>query len=221
MKLHSFLISVGLLSFLCALTGCGDARTKKFNHFAERLENGTPKEKAAAARAVASFGDLSRKVMPRLITMIEHEDAEVRAAVIFAVGRIGTPPATILDTLHEVAQSDSSPKVKKEAFLVIKQTGGKERQARACVACLDDAQLQQMVITTLTELGPAAEPAKARLIEGLKDKDLYIRMYSAEALGNIGPVAADAVPAIKKLLKDDSEYVRKAAQESIKKIRQK
>jgi len=159
-------------------------------------------------------------VMPRLIPMIENQDPGVRAAVIFAIGRIGTPTETLLDTLHRVAQSDSSIEVKKEAFLVIKEFGGKERQAKLCVACLDDTQLKQMVITTLTELGPAAEPAKAKLIEGLKDKDLYIRMYSAEALGNIGPAASDAMPAIKKLLRDDSEYVQKAAAEAMKKIRQ-
>jgi HEAT repeat protein len=207
------------LPIVCiALIGCGDDRTRKFNHFRDRLENGSKKEQAAAAKAIASFGDLSFKAMPRLIQLLGDEDVEVRASAVFAIGRIGTPPEEVFDTLHKLATSDTSIKVKKEAFQLIKLIGGKERQAELCVACLDDPELQQSVITTLIELGPAAEPAKKKLIEGLKNKDLYIRMYSAEALGNIGASASDAIPAIKKLLKDESEYVQKAAAEALKKI---
>src|SRR5262249_4217552 len=57
-----------------------------------------------------------------------------------------------------------------------------------------------------------AKPAVNALIAGLKDSDLFVRRFSAQALGAIGAGAEAAVPNLTAILKDSKE--KKEVQEA-------
>jgi HEAT repeats len=52
----------------------------------------------------------------------------------------------------------------------------------------------------LRDHDPSAIPV---LIELLRDRNSWVRMYAVETLGDFGPKASDAIPVLKELLNDD------------------
>ena len=75
-----------------------------------------------------------------------------------------------------------------------------------------DNEVRRAAAKELGESGQEAKAAVKALTKALKDRDLYVRRYSAEALGNIGPVIArEATPALAAALNDDKPQVRLAA----------
>jgi HEAT repeat protein len=53
-----------------------------------------------------------------------------------------------------------------------------------------------MAATSLSKMGPAAEPAVPALSKALADRDLNVRYWAATALKAVGPAAQAAVPAL-------------------------
>ena len=68
------------------------------------------------------------------------------------------------------------------------------------------------------EKWPEAHEAIPALIKALRDKESYVRQWSATALGAIGPIAQAAVPALTEALLDDDEYVRDEASRALDRI---
>ncbi len=68
----------------------------------------------------------------------------------------------------------------------------------------------------------AAEEIKGRgvaaLTEALKDRDRFVRVSAAKALGNIGGEAGEAVAALVGLLKDEEPLARAAAATALSKL---
>lgn len=61
-------------------------------------------------------------------------------------------------------------------------------------------------------------PVLHALVEALKDKDKFVRMEAARALGRIGPPAREAVPALTALLRDSELFVSREAQAALRSI---
>ncbi len=78
------------------------------------------------------------------------------------------------------------------------------------------AEVRNVAITTLREMGPVAKASVPEIIPLIHDSDPMIRFEAVWALGEIGPAARTAVPALTKLLKDSS--LRVTAVESLGKI---
>jgi HEAT repeat protein len=71
----------------------------------------------------------------------------------------------------------------------------------------------------LFEMGTEAKEALPDLVQALKDQDLFVRRFSAQALGEIGPDGArDAVPALKARLTDPKKEVVEAAATALGKL---
>jgi HEAT repeat protein len=71
----------------------------------------------------------------------------------------------------------------------------------------------------LFEMGAEAKEALPVLVSALKDQDLFVRRFSAQALGEIGPDAArEAVPALKSRLTDPKKEVVEAAATALGKL---
>jgi len=60
----------------------------------------------------------------------------------------------------------------------------------------DQSRVRSVAAHGLSYVGAAALPAIAELGRALKDKDLNVRYYAGQALGNLGPAGAPAVPAL-------------------------
>jgi HEAT repeat protein len=59
------------------------------------------------------------------------------------------------------------------------------------------------------------------LAEALKDQDVHVRRFAADALGVVGPAAADAVSALAEALKDQDALVRRIAADALDSLHQK
>jgi HEAT repeat protein len=55
-------------------------------------------------------------------------------------------------------------------------------------------------------------------VQALKDKDKFVRLQSAKALGNLGPEGREAVPGLTAASKDGEPLVARAAAEALKRI---
>lgn len=68
----------------------------------------------------------------------------------------------------------------------------------------------------LRDLGPAAKPALAAVVEGLDSEDLNIRLQAVRAVSSIGPAAKEAVPALLEMLDVEGSLLREEAMRAVK-----
>jgi HEAT repeat protein len=115
---------------------------------------------------------------------------------------------------------DPKPKVRREAAEALAKIGPK---AEAAVLELikariydEDLDVRISASEAVTRIATAAVP---RLIEGLMNRDKYIRAYAAEELGHIGRKGEAAIPQLVELLKDDSIRVKVAAAFSLHRMK--
>src|SRR5206468_161387 len=85
---------------------------------------------------------------------------------------------------------------------------GDEQGALAIGDALEDSSLRLNALISLDHLGPAAEPAVAKLIGVLKDPDAHFRKSAAETLGRIGPGARSAALLLSEMLRENDRNVR-------------
>jgi hypothetical protein len=111
-----------------------------------------------------------------------------------------------------------SAKTRQEAIKAATDLGEHGKQvAPALVAALADKGDRDAAFNALVGIGKLAVPD---LIKGLDNKNLFVRLWSAHALGRIGPDASDAVPMLReRALSDSSVNVREAAQAALAKVR--
>ncbi len=99
-------------------------------------------------------------------------------------------------------------------------------EARTAVPALIEALKKETLVRqnaalALGQIGPDAKEAVPALVEALRDPEWTVRRQAAVALGLIGPHARPAIPALQKLKQDRRKYVQDAAQEALRRIRQK
>lgn len=110
------------------------------------------------------------------------------------------------------------PKTRRAAIKAAGELGehGKAVAARL-VAILADKEYRDAAFEALVHVGKAAVP---ELIKGLDNKNQFVRLWSAHALGRIGPAASDATPVLRERARSDASInVRDAAQAALAKIR--
>jgi HEAT repeat protein len=89
--------------------------------------------------------------------------------------------------------------------------------APALVAALAEKDDRQAAFLALIDIGKLAVPD---LTKGLGNKNQFVRLWSAHALGRIGPDASEAVPALRERARSDTSVsVRDAAQAALAKVR--
>ena len=140
------------------------------------------------------------KTVSQWIEVLKDKDVRVRNAAATALGQIGPAAKAAVPALIE-ALKDKDRTVRRVAAFVLGQIGP------AAVPALIEAlkkdrvgRYSTAVVDALGKIGPVAVPA---LIEALKDKESYVRMYAAEALGQFAPAAKATVPALMESLKDN------------------
>jgi HEAT repeat protein len=90
--------------------------------------------------------------------------------------------------------------------------------AAPLVAILADKHDRNTAVDALVSIGKPAVPA---LIKGLDNKNVFVRLWSAHALGRIGPGANDAAAALQERARSDTSIsVREAAQKALAKVQQ-
>ena len=112
----------------------------------------------------------------------------------------------------------STPKTRRAAIKAaaeLHEHGGSA--AAPLVAILADKDDRNAAVDALVSIGKPAVPA---LIKGLDNKNVFVRLWSAHALGRIGSGATDAAGALQACARSDTSIsVREAAQKALAKVR--
>jgi Uri superfamily endonuclease len=171
----------------------------------EVLVSGNEESREAAALALGRFG---KAVVERLVSLLAHEDTEVRwwaARALAETGRDGGPP------LLEGALKDPDPDVRACAALALGRIGeGSAAPALAAQLRDESAFVSSIASDALSMLG---EPAVEALAARLEDEDPHVRLLAVRALSRIK--SQRAIGPLFGALEDSSYLVRHYAEEAL------
>jgi HEAT repeat protein len=197
---------------------------------------------AAAADALRRMGKDAREAQPELQALLANKKAEASARTVaaFTLGTFGGDAREALPTFKEVLQDASAPlPVRKQVAESIGKLGrdGAEAAPLLGIVLLEKGllekalaekdtpereaarQLRLMAVTVLDQMGPDGKSALPALIEGARDRDLFVRCLALHAIGRLGkeiePHRKQTVAVLTKNLEDSAVEARLAAIEAL------
>ncbi len=193
---------------------------------ADLLEHSDHRIRRAAALRLKELGTDATSEIPQLVKALGDNHPRVQTAAARALGSIGDGSA-IEPLISNMADKDR--KVRLWTWKALVQIGdpaiealiahlGKNTPTRT-LSYIDEAgneiSLLREIRNRMPSFGTRAVPA---LINGLEDKDGWIRTNSANILGEIGPPAKDAIRALVIAIDDDYDDCRFRAVQALGKI---
>ncbi len=152
--------------------------------------------------ALGEFGKDGHAAVASLNAMLANPSAEVRAAAVSSLGKIGagSVPGLI------IALKDSDPEVRGLAALALKAIGADAAPAVAALAAALSDKVESVRIgaaDALGAIGPAASAAAPALAGRLADKSegRFVFRSSLQSLGMIGPGAKAALPQLEEIVR--------------------
>ncbi len=207
-----------------------------------RTLTASPELAVVTAGALAKIGD--RRAFGALLSLMGHEDASVRQAIISALNSLGHPD---MAAAMVVRLQDPDPFVRESAVKIAGYFGYDECVELLLAACadpdlnvrraalehipyLDDERVFAILCRALSEPQAAVRAAAARglgqvegtaalqpLLAALADRDPWVRYYAARSLGR--HAFPEALPALARLAQEDPAiHVRAAAIEALGRI---
>jgi HEAT repeat protein len=135
------------------------------------------------------LGNIGKEAVPSIITLLESNDAEVRASAVFALVLVGKDAETAVNDLEKAIQ-DEDPRVR----------------ARAAVALVQIDPGYAPAVST--QLNSALE-------YGFDDQDRETQIHATLLLGQMGEEAIEAVPALIKIAQDCCSFDAEPAVKAI------
>ncbi|MDQ2980672.1 MAG: HEAT repeat domain-containing protein [Acidobacteriota bacterium] len=179
---------------------------------AKLLRDAEPEPRDSAARSLAALAPRApAEAVKDLATLLaaaagDKEDS-VRAHVVEALGALGAPGVRLVPAVKpalERALTDPSAEVRGAAAAAIGQLAA--AGAPGMIALLTKAladpvhDVRKQAVIALEKIGPAAAPATRALARQLRGKEIYLRVFAADALTAIGPGARVALPELKAMV---------------------
>jgi HEAT repeat protein len=179
------------------------------------LQSARPGHRRDAAEALGRIGPAAKEAVLPLTAALKDQDREVRIEAAHALALIVPDRARTLVSVSDLVAGlrEQSTHVKYRALQALATLGPAARAALPDVLAIlpnQDAALRSGGCYALGAMGFAPESASA-LIAALKDKDLYVRLAAASALGELGPQAAAATTPLEACLQDGDAGVRLVA----------
>lgn len=168
------------------------------------------KSRRAWRRAAAAYalGDMAcPEAVPVLTAALEDRNAEVRAAAVRSLGRLGDP--AVAQTLAESLVAQRVPRGMAGSALL--QMGRDAVPELRRIAGHEDAGVREVAVTVLGLVGDSGDEDVA--VKAIGDPSAEVRAAAAQALGRIGAMAADA--ALEAALEDPAHFVRAEAAEAL------
>ena len=142
----------------------------------------------------------------------KHHAFRVRRGTAVLIGSIKPPLKGGVETLRKAFASEEHPQVRAAIIHALGRLTGKPQPE--IISAIDDKDpaVRLSAVKTLSYMGPAAAPARAKLLTALGLHDHNAARGAAEALAAIGPeVFDDLLP----LLEDKDDYTRCGAAEAM------
>ncbi|MGH2806453.1 MAG: HEAT repeat domain-containing protein [Actinomycetota bacterium] len=142
--------------------------------------------------------------VPRLVALLSHRRAPVRAASVRLVGLLGS--AGDSDAVAEAAMRDPSPEVRARAAVALGRIGS-HRHTEALIRLLSDRRTESMRAAAASALGAIGDPqAIDALFEAAVADSYEAASAAARAIGTIDPDAAVALAE-----RDDAGHIKAVA----------
>jgi HEAT repeat protein len=179
----------------------------------ERLSDKNPTNLANICQLLELFKERAQPALPKLLTLLKHEDGEVRSAAARAIGGIGQGSEATVAAITGLLD-DKEDRVRRGALIALGECGKAAKPAIPKILDICEHSRSPEVrpwtwqpLYGCSPLPAYALPAMRRL---LKDDDSEARYYAALLLGLMGPAAKDAVGDLAaRLATDDAAGVRR------------
>ncbi len=168
-----------------------------------------PRESAArtlTALAPRAPADSIAELGSSLAAAAGDPQESVRARAVEALGALGAPGARAVPAVKpalERALADSSEEVRGAAAAALGRLGaGVPGTVALLTKALGDPvhDVRKQAVIALEKMEPHAAPATKALARLLRGKEIYLRVFAADALTAIGPGARAALPELKALV---------------------
>ncbi len=169
---------------------------------AECLRAGDPQERRYAAHALGQIGPAARGATGALITALTDQDPAVRRAVRDALRDI-RPDRDVALPLFAKMLKTAEPADAAAAVRTLAEAGA--AAVPALTAALDDPDAAYWACLALSEIGPPAAPAVAKLGQLLDSTEPEVRLEALVALAAIGTASKPLSGKVGQLLTSDEE----------------
>lgn len=197
---------------LCDLIDFG--RMKQAIEHSREDEEGAEIEHERNVVRAKSFRAKARFVCPLLLKALKDEDWILRSYAAQALGSIRSSPDVVVPALIEAAETDVSPKVRKEAILALPAFGASaEVSVHSLVSSSQnqDAWVRCATTVALVSIGRDDKRTYAVLERLMSDEDVLVRMGAANAL-EVRPGGPElAIPYLLTWLDHPNRDLRRAA----------
>ena len=178
-----------------------------------------PQNRRVIIWAFENMGGGAYEAVPKLHTILNDEDADLRRAAANALFSITSgADARTVEVLLEALKDDESFEQSDaaEALSALRI----EAAIPVFIGHLssDDKDRREKAAESLGAMGAMAKGAVDALVRSLGDDEEDVREAAVVALGKIGPAAAAALPALKKLAADKDSPHEESAQDAVERI---
>lgn len=186
-----------------------------------------PHARAHGASIIGVFGRRASVAVPDLALALDDPVAQVRLAVLEALGRIGPPASGALDAIaHRVRDpnayvrvkaiqvlSDLRPPLRLRVVLLNSALGDEEADVRTAAAYAVAALIRDAGGGGIEDSSEAliANALLPNLVGAVNDDAAEVRRAALTALGGLGLHAASALPVVRRARSDSDPTVRRAA----------
>jgi HEAT repeat protein len=158
---------------------------------ADGLQDPDPAIRGSYLTALSAMGPSAAKALPAMIKALNDSEPPVRYAACHAIGRLGKEASEAIPVLEKNLRERDEILQIACAWALVKIDPSRDGLAAECLEpltrglLLADPQARAEAATALGEMGPAAAPAAAALVELARDPDEAVQKAAAEALKKI------------------------------------
>jgi len=154
-----------------------------------------------ASSDLAELGADAEEAIPRLISILQHDDYQLHVSASMTLAKIGKKSVPYLANLLEDKRLD----IRRRAASTLEEIGADAEEAiPQLIRALDDSDpngdVRWYTVIAIGKIGAAAKEAIPALIGRLNDSKAGIRSWALYALGRMGHFAKEAETAILKIM---------------------
>ncbi|WP_182865396.1 HEAT repeat domain-containing protein [Rhodopirellula sp. JC639] len=174
----------------------------------------------ASLRSVTTLAGRAVSLSDQVITLTDHDRADLRAAAYACLAKIETDRQKSVPLLIQ-GLADPDWAVRRDAGESLGELGADAKSAVPALFRLlpvpEDTNFAKTALRAINTAGPEAVPV---LLAGIESNDRRQQYYSLYMLGKVRPRATEAIPILERLLKEtDSRGMKRAYEKAIDEIR--